>query len=232
MQAPQISGVLQGETRYLGDVAARLGLAAVLGGIIGLEREFKHRPAGLRTNLFICLGSALFTMLSSMLSVGGDHTRIAAQNITGIGFIGAGSILRDRGEHVTGLTTAATIFVAAGVGMAAGGGLYITACIATAIVLVALFVLGKAERRLNVKSMIYGYEVAGFQADEVSAEVNRVLEPKHAIMHNVEVAPTPEHVRVHFELQGTRKDHVEYLSSLQQSSAFRSVSSLGPKEAE
>src|SRR5262245_65811207 len=91
---------------------ARLLLAAVLGGIIGLERELKHRPAGLRTNMFMCFGSAMFTVISLELGAPSDPTRIAAQVITGIGFIGAGSILRARGG-VTGLTTAATIFVVA-----------------------------------------------------------------------------------------------------------------------
>ena len=97
---------------------ARLLLAAILGGRIGLERQLRHKPAGLRTNIFICLGSAMFTLLSGELAgtVGGDHTRIAAQIIPGIGFIGAGSILHSRGS-VVGLTTAATIFVVASVGM-------------------------------------------------------------------------------------------------------------------
>ena len=105
----------------------RLVLAAILGGIIGLERELKHRPAGLRTNMFICFGAALFTVLSRALSDSpGDYTRIAAQIIPGIGFIGAGSILHTRGL-TTGLTTAATLFVVASVGMAAGGGFYLTA---------------------------------------------------------------------------------------------------------
>src|SRR5204863_7497111 len=95
----------------------RLTVAAILGGIIGLERELKHKPAGLRTNMFICFGSALFTVLSDVLAGQhtGDHTRIAAQIIPGIGFIGAGSILHSRGL-VTGLTTAATLFVVASVG--------------------------------------------------------------------------------------------------------------------
>ena len=103
---------------------ARLLIAAILGGIIGLERQLRHKPAGLRTNMFICLGAALFTVLSKELAgVPADSARIAAQIIPGIGFIGAGSILHARGS-VTGLTTAATLFVIASVGMAVGGGLY------------------------------------------------------------------------------------------------------------
>src|ERR1700757_4578878 len=102
----------------LSGTLARLAVAAILGGIIGLERQLRHKPAGLRTNLFICFGSAMYTILSAQLaaSFGGDHTRIAAQIIPGIGFIGAGSILHARGS-VVGLTTAATLFVVASVGM-------------------------------------------------------------------------------------------------------------------
>src|SRR5579863_3419702 len=139
---------------------ARLVLAALLGGIIGLEREVRHRPAGLRTNMFICFGAALFTILSDALAVEhlGDHTRISAQIIPGIGFIGAGSILHTRGL-TSGLTTAATLFVVASVGMATGGGLYLTAVFSTGLVLIALFVLGHLERTVNLKTLLTSYEV-------------------------------------------------------------------------
>src|SRR5579859_6138477 len=110
----------------LSQTVIRLVLAGILGGAIGMEREFKRKPAGLRTNMFICIGAAMFTLLSDELAghYGGDHTRIAAQIIPGIGFIGAGSILHSRGS-VSGITTAATIFVVASIGMAVGGGLYL-----------------------------------------------------------------------------------------------------------
>src|SRR4030088_1927503 len=122
---------------------ARLSLAAILGGVIGLERQPRHKPAGLRTNMFICFGAAMFTVLSKQLAgTESDSARIAAQIIPGIGFIGAGSILHARAS-VTGLTTAATIFVVASVGMAAGGGLYLTAVFATGIILISLEVLGR-----------------------------------------------------------------------------------------
>src|SRR5712692_1992735 len=105
-------------------ILVKLLLAAGLGGAVGLEREFHRKPAGLRTSMFICLGSALFTILSDEIGrrFGGDHARVASQLIPGIGFIGAGAILRERGS-VVGLTTAATIFVLAAVGMAVGTGM-------------------------------------------------------------------------------------------------------------
>ena len=121
-------------------------LATVLGGLIGWERQLRHKAAGLRTNMLICFGSAMFTVLSVQMAdkFGGDHMRIAAQIIAGIGFLGAGTILHSQGS-VIGLTSAATIFVTASVGMAAGAGLYATAIFATFVVLIALIGLGKLE---------------------------------------------------------------------------------------
>src|SRR5271167_3163935 len=133
---------------------ARLLLAALLGGIIGLERQLRHRPAGLRTNMFICFGAAMFTVLSRQLAgVESDSARIAAQIIPGIGFIGAGSILHAKAS-VTGLTTAATLFVVASVGMAAGGGLYLTAFFATILILISLVLLGRAEAAFSLKAFV------------------------------------------------------------------------------
>jgi len=213
---------------------ARLVLAAVLGGVIGLERELKHKPAGLRTNLFICMGAALFTILSDQLAAqhGGDHTRIAAQIIPGIGFIGAGSILHARGELVTGLTTAATIFVVASVGMAVGGGLYLTSELATGLILICLLLLGRVEERLNLKLATHSYEVTGRSEEEIASEVNQILERVHGMMQNVKVAATPQRVRVQFELKGTRKDQEQAIHGLRQSTVLESVVPLGPVQAE
>lgn len=212
----------------------KLLLAALLGGLIGLEREARHRPAGLRTNLFICVGAAMFTLLSDQLAGqhGGDHTRIAAQIIPGIGFIGAGSILHARGDLVTGITTAATIFVVASIGMAVGGGEYITAVFATALVLGVLLLLGVLEKFLNLKLLLNCYEVTGPSAEELALRVNEVLEPLHSVMQNVQVAPTLRHVRLRFEFQGTRKIQARVFKMLRESGAFESVAALGPVQEE
>src|ERR1700746_696686 len=145
----------------LSTTIARLVVAAILGGVIGLERQLRHKPAGLRTNMFICFGAAMFTVLSRQLSGSeSDYTRVASQIIPGIGFIGAGSILHARAS-VTGLTTAATLFVVASVGMAAGGGLYLTACFATLMILFALVLLGRMESMFSLKAFVTTYEVTG-----------------------------------------------------------------------
>jgi putative Mg2+ transporter-C (MgtC) family protein len=126
----------------------RLALAAALGGVIGFERELRDREAGLRTHMLVCLGSALFTIVSAYgfheFLVSGDQvvradpTRIAAQIVTGIGFLGAGAIIR-QGVSVRGLTTAATLWVAAAIGIAAGAGYYPGAVLGTAVTLLALW---------------------------------------------------------------------------------------------
>jgi putative Mg2+ transporter-C (MgtC) family protein len=127
----------------------RLALAAALGGAVGLEREFRHKPAGLRTNMLIALGAALFSMLSVELGAGaGSPDRIAAQVVTGIGFLGAGAILRS-GESVHGLTTAATIWVNAAIGMAAGLGSYTVATIAAAVTLGVLALMPVMEKMVD-----------------------------------------------------------------------------------
>lgn len=210
----------------------RLLMAAILGGLIGLERESKHRAAGLRTNMFICFGAALFTVLSRGLAAEpSDYTRIAAQIIPGIGFIGAGSILHTRGL-TSGLTTAATIFVVASIGMAAGGGLYLTAFFATVLVLASLFLLGYAEENFNLKVLLTSYEVTGGSVEEISTEVTRILETHHRMMQNVVSGNTGRHVRVQFDVDGCSREQKDFLHQLQASTVLQSAFCLGRVEHE
>jgi putative Mg2+ transporter-C (MgtC) family protein len=133
----------------LTEVFFRLALAVALGGAIGLEREYRHSPAGLRTNMLIALGSALFSILSLELgTVAGSPDRISAQIVTGVGFLGAGAILRS-GGNVHGLTTAATIWVNAAIGMAAGLGSYAAATGSAITTLVVLALLPLMERHFE-----------------------------------------------------------------------------------
>jgi putative Mg2+ transporter-C (MgtC) family protein len=210
----------------------RLLMAAILGGLIGLEREWKHRAAGLRTNMFICFGAAMFTLLSERLAgVPSDAARIAAQIIPGIGFIGAGSIIHNRGL-TTGLTSAATIFVVASIGMAAGGGLYLTAIFATGLVLLSLYLLGQIEETFNLKLLTSSYEVTGSSAEEVSNEVNRILESHHRLMQNVSTAKTEQHIRLQFDVEGCNRDQKELFRELKASTILGSVTPLGRVERE
>lgn len=136
------------------DLLLRLLLAAVLGGAIGLEREVSSKPAGLRTNLLICVGAALLTELSIFvarvadpMTTTADPARIAAQIVSGIGFLGAGTIIQARGS-VVGLTTAATLWVVAAIGMAVGAQAYVEAVGTTLLVIIALILLGRVEGHL------------------------------------------------------------------------------------
>jgi putative Mg2+ transporter-C (MgtC) family protein len=128
------------------ELAQRLLLAAALGGALGLERELRQKSAGLRTNILIAVGSALFTIMSFDLAAttGTDPTRIAAQIVTGIGFFGAGAIMRT-GSGVHGMTTAATIWVNAAVSVAVGSGHYRAALIAVGVTILALLALHPLE---------------------------------------------------------------------------------------
>lgn len=137
------------------DLALRLTVGLILGAIIGFERELHRQPAGFRTHSLVSLGAALFTVVSAF-GFGGDlvdPTRIAAQIVSGIGFIGAGTILQYRG-HIRGLTTAASLWSVAAIGTAAGAGLYVVAIVGTVLILVILSVLDNVERfarrRLNL----------------------------------------------------------------------------------
>jgi putative Mg2+ transporter-C (MgtC) family protein len=137
------------------ELIQRLCLSAVLGAVLGLEREWRQKYAGLRTNILIAIGSTLFTVMSIDLSAaaGGDATRIAAQIVTGIGFLGAGAIMRT-GGGVRGLTTAAMIWVNAAIGVAVGGGEYHVAIIATIVTLVVLVLLNPVERWIDRKTPV------------------------------------------------------------------------------
>ncbi len=133
------------------DLALKLGLSVLMGGAIGLERQIAGKPAGLRTNILICLGSALLMDLSLNL-VGpdgrlGDPARLAAQVVTGIGFLGAGTIMQSKGT-ISGLTSAATIWAVAAIGLTIGAGLYLEGVGAALMVLIVLLVLGNLEHKL------------------------------------------------------------------------------------
>jgi putative Mg2+ transporter-C (MgtC) family protein len=161
----------------LHDILLRLTVAAALGAVIGIERDVRRRPAGIRTSLFVCLATALFTILSVEIAhLYGDTstTRIASNIVQGIGFLGAGAILREAGG-VVGMTTAATVLVEAAIGMAAGGGFYAVAAYSTGLVLFGLIVIGWAADRLNLKRRVMVFRITTSQGDSVATEVQQLL---------------------------------------------------------
>lgn len=158
------------------DVIIRLLVAFALGAIIGFERQYHDKPAGFTTNTLICLGSAVFSMVSliSAQHYGGDPARIAAQIVTGVGFLGAGSIIRE-GNKISGLTTAAGIWVVAAIGMAAGYGEFHLACFGVACVIILQIFLRKA---LNFFNSVKTYEYLTVKCEpnmEIVAKVEKCI---------------------------------------------------------
>lgn len=138
--------------------AAQVSVAFIIGAIIGLEREFRSKPAGFRTMILICVGSCLFTILSKEAGLADSADRIASNIVTGIGFIGAGVIFKE-GITVNGLTTAALIWVTAALGMAIGYHNYPLAIVVSAMVVIALFVLEPVQRFINRFHRVKDYKI-------------------------------------------------------------------------
>ena len=207
---------------FLSSSIARLLLAAVLGGLIGLERSIRRKSAGIRTNMFICMGAALFTILSDIIpdpSIG-DRTRIASNIVQGVGFLGAGAILHAKGG-VSGLTTAATIWVVASIGIAAGAGHYLLATFATVIIL-----LGSIEAKLGLKRIAMSYEIKGESAPKILDEINELLEDRRLFMQGLQVGRSQNLSRVIFSVTCTLPEHEKLQADLKMRSNFESVSTF------
>ena len=168
----------------------------------------------------------MFTILSFRYAAGiPDKTRIAAQIITGIGFIGAGSIMHSKGA-VTGLTTAATMFVVASIGMAVGGGEFLSAIFATLVILVALSVLGWLENEFRHRSTVMCYEVVGKDLQKAMAEVNRVLVEEHSAMRSVKAEADRGFHRIQFTVGADPEVHTTLADKLRRSAELERVEIL------
>jgi putative Mg2+ transporter-C (MgtC) family protein len=186
----------------------RLLTASALGGIIGLEREVKRRSAGVRTNLLISLGAAFFTLLSAVLA--GDASpnkgQVASNIVQGIGFLGAGLIIHNR-SRISGLTSAASVWVVASIGMACGAGLLAAAAVATVIVIVALELVGFLERRASIKIYSLVYEARG---DDQTAMLRSILDAMDKAGERLADFATNaigDLQRVSFTIVATKKQH-------------------------
>ena len=214
----------------LHEILVRLTFAAAMGGIIGIERVVRRRPAGVRTSLFVCVATALFTILSNELAHRfGDTsgTRIASNIVQGIGFLGAGAILRGPGG-VLGMTTAATIFVEAAIGMAAGGGMYAVAGYSTGLVLFGLTVIGWAERFFNLKCRLMVFRFTTSHADSVSTEVQRLMANLKIPMQHLRVSMAGANSIVEFEADVSHKQQEAILTQLNRQGV---VAEVAPVEA-
>ena len=186
----------------------RLIVASLLGALIGLEREYKRRSAGVRTNLLICLGAAFFTLLSAVLAGDGSPNKgqVASNIVQGIGFLGAGLIIHNR-SRISGLTSAASVWVVASIGMACGAGLLAAAAVATVIVIVSLELVGFLERRANIKIYSLVYEARG---DDQTAMLRSILDAMDKAGERLADFATNaigDLQRVSFTIVATKKQH-------------------------
>lgn len=175
----------------------KIFLALVLGGALGMERQYHDKPAGFATNCLICLGAMLFTILSLVMgAAGGDPGRIAAQIVTGVGFIGAGSILRD-GNKISGLTTAANVWIVAAIGMAVGYGEYLWASACAAAILVVQLIL---RRTLLWVEKIRHYDT-----------LHIVCSPHWAVVDNITKQIEKQHIQI-LKREVTKQDDLFHVS--------------------
>lgn len=225
----------------------RLLMACAMGGLIGVEREWRHKDSGLRTNMLICMGAALFTLMGAALAGNSeDKSRVASNIVQGIGFLGAGLILHTR-NRVLGLTSAASVFVVAAIGMTCGAGLYFEAAFATAIVLISLQAIGAFEARLGWKRYPMLYEVRAdigmalpkqsttpAQADAEAGEretarhrmfaaILKVLDADGQRLHVIDRDNIAGLERVSFSVMETRQGHARILTGLRASDATDAV---------
>lgn len=197
-------------------ILARLAWAALLGAIIGIERNVRHRPSGMRTGFCVSLGAALFTIVSvEVARRTGDSspTRIASNIVQGVGFLGAGVILRERG-NVVGLTTAATIFAIAAIGMAAGGGLFAVSGIACLLVLFALVVLVYFEDWLNLKSRYMLFRITVDRADNLVSDVHRIFSEIGVTIDNFQVSMEDSKNLIQFDADLSTRQQEKVLAQL------------------
>jgi putative Mg2+ transporter-C (MgtC) family protein len=219
------------QVAFLQGTTTRMLMACAMGGVVGMEREWRHKASGLRTNMLICMGAALFTMLSAV--VAGDNSpnkaQIASNIVQGIGFLGAGLILHTR-NRVLGLTSAATVWVVAAVGMACGAGLYVEAATATLIVYCALRFIGMLESRSVWKRYPMLYEVRGSDQDTMFAAVLAVLDREHLRLNIVERDKVGSLERVTFTLSASSARHKKLLAELTASYATDKVVAFRDEE--
>jgi putative Mg2+ transporter-C (MgtC) family protein len=213
--------------------ATRLLMALAMGGLIGLEREWRHKASGLRTNMLICMGCAFFTMLSVVLAgeSNPDKGRVASNIVQGIGFLGAGLILHTR-NRVLGLTSAASVFAVASIGMACGAGLFVEAGLATLIVIISLQLVGLLESRLGWKHYPLLYEVRGRDQGKIYRAVLSVLDRFALRLNVVDRDSVAELERLTFLITTDRKRHESLLEELRESDQTDEVIAFRDEEEE
>jgi putative Mg2+ transporter-C (MgtC) family protein len=209
------------------ELTLRILFALAIGGLIGLEREFGQHSAGFRTHILVCLGSALIMLLSlygfgifmNEPNVRADPARLAAQVISGIGFLGAGTILRT-GNSISGLTTAASLWVVAALGLAVGAGFYYGATLTAVLVLICLFVLNKLEKVFSKKRKVTELTVVMNESGGIIQRVMDKVKPLQASLSNLSTVDDPSRagetlLRMHLSVKASKLEkHLDLLDEL------------------
>ncbi|MGM0369044.1 MAG: MgtC/SapB family protein [Bacillota bacterium] len=186
-------------------IIIRLGLAFLLGALVGLERERNSRPAGFRTNILVSVGSALIMMVSIQLFLKFSHSsdvdpgRIAAQVVSGIGFLGAGTIIREQ-FSVKGLTTAASMWALAGIGLAIGAGFYLSGVFATFLVIITLTILNKLENNFHPKTSKWKLQLKVFDQPGFLGEISQEFNKQKIVIQKLSINPCYEETKVLIDL--------------------------------
>ena len=205
------------------ELMLQVGLATLLGGAIGLERELGGKPAGLRTNILICIGAVLYTHLSVVMVTGEDPTRVAGQIVTGVGFIGAGTILHARGA-VVGLTSAATIWVVAAIGVALGSGYYLEGLGTTLAVVIVLQGLGRIETLVQRQSARSRVAIHARPGPTVLEDLESVVRRTGLDILNVSTRQENVDLVIEFEMRGSKRLHDQVMIALLHHDKVRTVS--------
>ncbi len=191
----------------------KLLLAVFIGGIIGAEREFHAKAAGFRTIILICTGATLFTIFSPRLSGGGDPTRIAANIVSGVGFLGAGVILRD-GGMITGLTTASAVWFSAALGMGIGSGDYAFSTLAAGVLLVVLLIFPRFEGWFHGGQETRTYQVVCLNDYEKLVQLDALFRQHHLRVKNHTQIKHSDQITCTWEAVGLAGDHAQMTQRL------------------
>jgi putative Mg2+ transporter-C (MgtC) family protein len=207
---------------FSSDDILKLGLAIAIGGAVGAEREYRDKAAGFRTMIFICVGATLFTMFSQSIGILRDQARIAAQVVTGVGFLGGGVILREGGS-IMGLTTAAAIWLTAALGMAVGAGYFAFALVASAAVLAVLWFFPLIERWIDDLQVTRTYRVI-VPSEVGSAHVDAVVAECELRTYGVRHAKRKDDLVLCFTATGPPDAHTRLVTVLLADPALSEVS--------
>jgi len=197
--------------------APKVLLSIICGGLIGLERELKNKPAGIKTNILICMGSAIYTAMSMLISLAlsekghyGDPARVSAQIVSGIGFLGGGAIVQSRGT-IQGLTTAATIWVVAALGIAIGLGYHDVAVVLALMVVLMLVGVSWFEDKVLGRSITFGTELVVIDPDgEVRRSLNQLLSMNDLVLESFDISSRGSDSILIMHYSGHRRDQKKF----------------------